>query len=226
MRAPAGLAGLHEGVYETTPGPAMVTLKVGEQPALTVATFASPNRCTLIVLTLDEERQPRETQYLVPLGHLMPYLEPDVRANIEDRRLQGMGPLRDIRQLAAMHRAFRQRRDLAKASGEQFFEELLYAKWVDPIGASLAAYECVRRNQRGLLPVVAGNMERYFPDLPDTAAILRLAGQPSAPRGVPLFVDGVRLFTADELALPFNAGLLDFGSPWTTWRGVVRVERS
>jgi hypothetical protein len=226
IRAPAGLDGLHEGVYEATPGPAMVTLKVGEQPALTLATFVSPNRCTLIVLTLDEERQPRIAQYLVPLGHLISHLDPEVRANIEDRRLQGIGPLWDIRQLAAMHRAFRQRRDLAKASSEQIFEELLYAKWVDPIGASLAAYECVRRNQRGWLPIVAGNMERYFPDLPDTAAILRLAGLPSMPRGVPLFVDGVRRFTGDELTLPFDAGLLDFGSPWTTWRGVVRVERA
>jgi hypothetical protein len=119
-----------------------------------------------------------------------------------------------------MHRAFRRRRDLTEELGSDVFLDLLYGKWVDPIGAALATYECVRRNQRDLLPAVAGNMSRYFPDLPDTAAIMALAGNPVPPRGVPLFQDGLRVLQ-NEVALPFPLGLLDFASPWTSWRGAV-----
>jgi hypothetical protein len=104
--------------------------------------------------------------------------------------------------------------------GQNVFLDLLYGKWVDPIGASLATHECVRRNQRQSLPTVAANMTRYFPDLPDTAAVLALAGTPGPPRGIPLFQNGLRLLQA-EVALPFPIGLLDFTSPWTSWRGAV-----
>ena len=131
-----------------------------------------------------------------------------------------VGPLQDIQSLAMMHRSFRRRRDLSGELGQNAFRDLLYGKWVDPIGASLATYECVRRNQREPLQIVAANMSRYFPDLPDTAAVMALAGMFVPPRGVPLFQDGLRVLQKD-IALPFPMGLLDFTSPWTSWRGAV-----
>jgi hypothetical protein len=200
-----------------------MTIAVGDQPTLTVAIFASPNRCTLITLVFDEEQQPRIAQYLVPLGHLIAFLHPDVRQKIDQRRQwMNIGPLKDVKSLAMMHRAFRRRRDLAEELGQGVFLDLLYGKWVDPIGASLATYECVRRNQRQYLPEVAANMSHYFPDLPDTAAILALAGTPVPALGVPLFQDGLRLLQ-NQVALPFPMGLLDFTSPWTSWRGAVSL---
>lgn len=220
---PVGMPGLREVVAHPAGGQRFVTIVVGDQPALTVASFASPNRCTLITLVFDELRQPRIAQYLVPLGHLMAFLDPDVRQKIDERRQwMNIGPLMDVQSLATMHRAFRRRRDLEEELGQGVFLDLLYGKWVDPIGASLATYECVRRNQRQPLPIVAANMDHYFRDLPDTAAIMALAGTPVPPRGVPLFQDGLRLLQK-EVALPFPIGLLDFTSPWTSWRGAVSL---
>jgi hypothetical protein len=69
--------------------------------------------------------------------------------------------------------------------------------------------------------MVTSNMMQYFSDLPDSAAIGRLAGIATEPRGVPLFIDGLRAFEPGRMALPFPAGLLDFRSPWTSWRGAV-----
>ena len=51
---------------------------------------------------------------------------------------------------------------------------------------------------------------------------MALAGTPVPPRGVPLFQDGLRLLQK-EVPLPFPMGLLDFTSPWTSWRGAVRL---
>jgi hypothetical protein len=214
------LPGIREMVASPAAGQFFLTLRVGEQPATTIACVAAPNRCTLVVLTLDH-RQPRIAQYLVPVGHLMMHLNPGIVQRINDRRQSGFGPLYDLRKLSLMHRAFRRRQDLAKECGQDVFEQLLHGKWVDPIGGALATYECVRRNQRHHLAEVAFNMNQYFADLPDTAAISRLVGQLAPPRGLPIFFDGLRVFKPAELPMPFNEGLLDFGSPWTSWRGAV-----
>jgi len=65
------MEGLREAVVHPPPGQFFLTLGVGAQPAYTFASFASPNRCALIVLTLDEDGAPRVGQYLLPLGHLL-----------------------------------------------------------------------------------------------------------------------------------------------------------
>ena len=86
--------------------------------------------------------------------------------------------------LALLSRAFRKRRKLAEEFKNHELDQLLMAKWLDPIGASLATYECVRRNQRKFLKKVASNMTDFFGDLPDTAAIARIAGDKNAPTRV------------------------------------------
>ena len=64
--------------------------------------------------------------------------------------------------------------------------DLLHAKWLDPIASSLAAHEALRRGRRNDLDEVVGNMKRYFSDIPDTAALVKLAGRdmdrPNGPR--------------------------------------------
>ena len=101
-------------------------------------------------------------------------------------------------------------------------EEMLYAKWVDPIASSLAAYELLRRNQRDHLPEVVRNMKRFFTEFPDTTSLAKLSGEPVAgPRGIPLFFDGLRAFPDYPDWLPLPAGRLDFNSPWTAWWAVV-----
>jgi hypothetical protein len=223
MQEPDDMAGVREAILEPPPGQCFVTMAIGNEPAYTVASIASPNRCTLIIVTLDEDGQPKVDQYLLPIGHLIGYLDPHVQQSLHYRNMY-RNPLQDVYKLTLLGRAFRKRRNIANEFRDADLQDLLYGKWLDPIGAALAAYECARRSPTdGRLPEVAGNMEKYFADLPDTAAIQRLARYKRAdPTGVPLFIDGLRAFENYEALLPFPAGLLDFSGPWTAWRGALR----
>ena len=227
-RQPNGMVGLSEVVMHPPTGQWFVSLAIGTQPTYTLASFASPNRCTLITLTLDEDGQPRVGQYLLPLGHLVENLDPEILANINLRYAEWDPPRRptalsDVYVLSLLSRAFRKRRKIEAEFKNNELEELLYSKWIDPIGASLATYECLRRNRKDPLKIVAMNMQRYFADLPDTSAIARLSGKAqTAHRGVPLFLDGLRAFRDYGRWLPYPAGLLDFSGPWTAWRGALK----
>lgn len=218
---PPEMKGMREAFVEHSAGQFFVTLAIADQPTYTIASFAIPNRCTLIVLTLGEQGEPRIGQYLLPLGHLIDHLDPEI-AN----RLKHRNQLQDVHLLALLSRAFRKRRKLEDEFKNHEVDQLLWAKWLDPIGGALATYECVRRNKRDSLAEVASNMATYFKDLPDTRAIQLLAKRPrdAAWSGVPLFLDGLRAFDNYSERLPFPAGLLDFSGPWTAWRGAVPVQ--
>jgi len=135
-------------------------------------------------------------------------------------------PLEDVRTLALLSRAFRQRRRIEREFNNSGLGDLLYSKWLDPIGASLATYESVRRGEKQYLAEVARNMELFFPDLPDTMAIRRLAGHlEQRPRGVPLFADGLRAFGPDKSWLPYEPASLDWSGQWTAWRSILTRPR-
>ncbi|HUS21095.1 MAG TPA: hypothetical protein VMZ66_03680, partial [Aeromicrobium sp.] len=209
-------------VAETTvavvPGELLVTFAIEAQPTYTVASLARPDHATLIVLTFDEEGQRRLSQYLLPLGTRV--TGRGAETNIDSRSV-----LRRVYTLARMIRAFRKRRRLSQEFTGREIDALLTGPWPDPIGAPLAAYELVRRRKAGeteRLAQAAEKMARAFPDLPDTAALARLAGiGDSVLSGVPLFLDGLRAFPDLDAWLPYPAGLLDFGGPWTAWRDAV-----
>ena len=201
-------------------GSQLVAFEIEGQIPYIVASFASPNRGTLITLTLDDEGNFRVSQYLLPLGHLLQHLPEEVRAQIEQRN-----HLNDVRFLAQASRAFRKRRALEKEVSSDMLNELLFAKWLDPIASSMAAYELVRRGRKNQMAEVVSNMKRFFPDLPDTWALAKLNGEPiDRPRGFPVFFDGIRAFPDYTKWLP-PAGNLDFASIWTAWRAVFRVAR-
>lgn len=212
---PAGLAGIRHLYQAREAGPQLVSFRIGETLPYTIASLASPNRATLITLTLDAEGAPLISQYLLPLGNLTANLAPFVQS-----RVRGRNALGDVKMLAETMRAFRNRRDVWKAFPDYVLGDILYAKWIDPIASTLAAYELVRRGRTEMLPEVVGNLSKYFPDLPDTAALARLAKLSSEPfQPVPLFLDGLRAFQENEQQLPLPASNLDFTSPWTAWRG-------
>ena len=216
-REPQSMEGLREAVMHPPPGQFFMTLIVGSQPAYTVASFASPNRCTLIALTLDEDDTPLVAQYLLPLGHLVQNLDPEVQDRIRERN-----QLKDVQVLAQLSRAFRKRRGTGTEFNRNEIDQLFNSKWLDPVAASMATYESLRRGQREHLMEVAANMSHFFPNLPDTSAIIRLSGTGNpAPHGTPLFLDGLRAFPKYDEWLPYPAGLLDFTGPWTAWRGAV-----
>lgn len=212
---PGDLAGVREFYLRRHAGPQLVSFRIDSSQAYTIASLASPNRATLIILTLDEDGAPLVSQYLLPLGTLVGNLHPLVSS-----RIAGRNQLSDVKMLAETIRAFRSRRDVWKALPDHTLDEVLYMKWVDPIVSALAAYELLRRGRTEALPEVVRNLTTYFPDLPDGAALARLAKLRDDPyRPIPLFLDGLRAFADIEQELPLPAANLDYTSPWTAWRG-------
>jgi hypothetical protein len=220
-KQPPNMPGIWEAYFSTLPGVHLVSFRTEDQAPYTVATLASPNRGMLITFTLDDDGKPRISQFLLPFGHLLDELPEAVRSRIVHRN-----HLQDVRFLAQASRAFRKRRDLRKAVSHEELMELLYAKWLDPIASSLAAYEFLRRGQPGEIVEVVRNMKRYFADLPDSAALAKLSGKRARrPKEVPLFFDGLRAFPNVNW-LPLPASHLDFTSPWTAWRDAVGMNAS
>jgi hypothetical protein len=153
---------------------------------------------------------------MLPIGHLIGTLPDEVRWRVESRNA-----LQDVRMQAQAHRAFRKRRDVAKELPGYWLRDMLYTKWVDPIGCCLAMYELLRRGQRNEVAAALENMGHYFGDLPDTSALARIAGRDSPPpNGTPLFLDGVRALP--DAALPLPASHLDYTGTWTVWRAAVK----
>jgi len=214
------MAGIRHLRIESTPGPKLFSFRLPKQPAWTVASLATANRATLVTISVDTDNAVRVSQFLLPLGHLIKQLPPEISGRVRSR----FRPLNDMRALATAGRAFRQRSDIAREMSSEQLNELLHAKWIDPIGSSLVAYQALRRSRKKDVGIAAGNLMRFFPTLPDGAALARLAGRPDAPArpaGVPLFIDGLRAYPDYADWLPLPAGLLDFSGPWTSWRGAV-----
>jgi hypothetical protein len=215
---PDAMPGIREAYFPRQEGWRLVSFRIDGGAPYTVTSLASPNRAMLITLTLDGEDTVRVSQYLLPFGHLVQNLPPAVAQTLRERNQLG-----DVKFLAQASRAFRKRRDLTKELPVEQLGELLYAKWLDPIASSLAAYECIRRDRQDQMQGVIENVRAYFPDLPDTAALAKLMGWDVArPEGPPLFLDGLRAFTPDRAWLPLPAGHLDYASPWTAWRAAVK----
>ncbi len=83
---PGDMDGIQHAYRKAEAGPLLVSFRAGGSP-YTIASFASPNRATLITYTLDDDGTPRIGQYLLPLEHLIPNMDPDVQ-----RQLQGRSP--------------------------------------------------------------------------------------------------------------------------------------
>jgi hypothetical protein len=220
---PRDLIGVREAYHAAASGPLLVSFRTGDVP-YTIASLASPNRAMLITYTLDDDGAPQIGQYLLPLEHLIPNLNPTVRDRLLARNL-----LMDVRTLARANREFRKRRDVFAQLEKNEKSDLISAQLLDPIALALAAYELIRRGKKQDIGLIVRDLERYFPDLPDTAALKKLAGETAAlPAGVSLFMDGLRAFPeyTGELPehaarLPLPAGHLDFGASWTSWRAAV-----
>lgn len=200
------------------PGPQLVSFRLPGSVDWTYASLTTPNRVTLLTFTLDEDGDARVCQYLLPIGHLVDQLPGDLPAYVGSR----VSPLDDVRNLATATRAFRRRGDLGRHIPAHLLEELVAAKWVDPIGSALVAYQALRRGNKALVRQVATNMLTFFPELPDSAALATRSGMTvPRPAGVPLILDGLRAYPDFASWLPLPAGLLDGSGPWTTWRGAV-----
>lgn len=212
---PDGMPGLKEAVFRGYRGPILVSMRINGDASHTIASATFPNRATLIVVTLDEFGALVLSQYLLPIGNMVRNMPPFVSQIVE-----GRNQLADLKMLAEAERAFRNRRNMHGGVPAGFLEDVLSAKWIDPIAAAMVGYEFIRRRQSEDLPIVVRNMMTYFSDLPDSAALAHLTGSDLAGpmQGVPLFLDGLRAYGDGRLPLPASA--LDYNSPWTAWRAV------
>jgi Caspase domain len=202
----------------TEAGQRFISVRLTGKAPLTFASYALPNRATLFILTQDESGEIGVHQYLLPIRHLVPNLQP------EERRFFDAPPLQTIRFMALAQKQLAEARRLTRGTTDpavydQWFD-LLNGKWLDPVMAIMACYE-LQRSGEALGSVVMNNLTQYFGQLPDVAAISARLGAPTKPPdAVPMFLAGVRAFP--ELELPLPKGKLDFSSPWTSWVGAVR----
>jgi hypothetical protein len=209
--------GVRHFYQSSKPGPRLVSLR-WQGKTYTVASVAMPHRATLLTVTRDAEDVWRIGQYVLPLGMQAHQLSVKVVRGLQ----QGSSPLEKLLFLAQAQRAFRRRNVLLNEFRTGDLNQLLHAKWLDPVGSAMASYELIRRDSLARLPEVVTNMRKYFPELPDTLALGRLSNLMSdaLPNGPPLFHDGLRAWPKLEWPLPVSH--LDFSSPWTAWRLAVK----
>lgn len=216
------LPGIRELYLQAEPGPQLLSFTVEGRPAYTIASLVMKNRSTLVTVTEDAAGRFQIAQYLLPVGTLTDRLDVAVQSRLGDRN-----PLADVRDLATFHKAFRARRRVLPDVPDGDLWDLLYGKWVDPVGPSLAAYELLRRGNREHMPTVVHNMINYYPDLPDTTALARLAAEDDSAlpelEGPPLFLDGLSAFGDVRSMLPLPVSHLDYSGPWTAWRAAVQL---
>ena len=211
-----GLPGLLELRHHAAPGSLLVSFAIGDAAVRTIASYAMPNRATVITVTGtpdDVEIQ----QLLLPIHGLEAFLEETVR------NLLPMHPLRAVKFLAQSQRLLARRRSVSGSTGQasEWFDSL-NGKWLDPMMGIVAGYEMLRMGRGQDLGTALDNLARYFAELPDTAALLRLAGRTPAtpPAGAPLIADGFAAFPDGTFtALPDSKR--EYGTLWTMWRNAV-----
>jgi hypothetical protein len=164
---------------------------------------------------------------MLPIGKLIGQLDPMVRYRIES------DPLNIVRYMSLVQGQFARKRAFETEGNESnTWMELVYGKWIDPVMSLIAAYYLIRHGKAGpnakesdksLLNTITGNLRTYFGDLPDIAAIERMMGKKvKLPSATPIILDGVLSFESEigkVLKLPQSK--LEYGSPWTSWRGAV-----
>lgn len=217
---PQNMPGIREFYFANkNASPELVSFRINDGPPYTIASLASKNRAMLITITSLEGCGVNISQYLLPIGGLVDEMALRIEQHLRQTSLH------DILFLARAAKAFRGRKNLELQLKHDQLTELLDQKWLDPIACAMAAYEFIRRGKENDLKVAVANMQKYFADVPDTAALAILSGIPAAgrPLGVPLFSDGLQAFPDYEQWLPLPANHLDFTSPWTAWRSAVSI---
>ncbi|HMF57586.1 MAG TPA: hypothetical protein VK619_14685, partial [Pyrinomonadaceae bacterium] len=218
------LPGIFEWREPAPKGPHLLSLKMPGQHPITYAIFCLPNRATFIVLAEDADGQLIMHQYMLPIHKLLKHLDSKPRDYVKKKNQLSL-----VRTMFLAQNQFARKRPLVNQKGEQNYDlnELIYGKWLDPVMSFIAAYELIRRGiskQRNLLKSMVKNLRRYFPEIPDTEAIAKLIDEKwKMPIGSPLLLDGVLAFDEDveQHVLPLPPNKVDYGSPWTAWRGAV-----
>jgi hypothetical protein len=225
MEKVIGLEGVFHHRAIVKPGSQLISIALPGRAPVTFASWALPNRAALFVFTEDRNGKLEMWQMLLPIHSLSRHL-PGVVA--ERAREQG---LRLIRHLVLQQDRFAQRASQTPVTGEEKenLKWLLDGKWLDPLLALTSIFELARRGavakegakMRGAL----ANLELYFGQLPDVAAakqVLDSRINRPLPPGAPLLRESLLRLPKLLEQLPLPAGLLDYGSIWTSWVGAVK----
>ncbi len=208
---------------ECPAGPKCIELRLQGFTDTRYATVVLPNRVTVLIIVANDDSTVDVQQYVLPLS-----AEP-----------AGPQPW-DMRIIELAQRFY----SSVDRVPDYVIEQLLEAKFIDPILGCLAGYLLVRQGQaeryRGdpgpspgnpqltLSPML--NMLRLFPGVPDSHVVAGLADPAhraehfanAASQGLPLFMEGFSALSAakesnlDPFLQSFRHSLL-IGSPWTAW---------
>src|SRR5262249_7070799 len=147
--------------------------------------------------------------------------------------LKKQEPLPMLRYMSTAQRLFAMQAPIegnTHRQSDDYWLDLLFGKWLDPVMALISCYELIRRgaaeSQRNIMREVLHNMRTYFPGIPDTEIIAMLVGEPhSPPTTTPLLMDGFMALGATDILLLGEEGL-DFDSIWTSWRNTLPLSES
>jgi hypothetical protein len=212
-----GFPGLYEVIARDLPaGHHYVSVATGQQVPVTFGIVTVPNRVTLVTVT-------HSTRGSLRIQHLV--LSP---SHLEGHQGFPMPPvserLRAVRRIVEIQRAFAKGLELRELLTANELDELLYLKCMEPTVCFLAAYELVRRGTMDKLPMVVGNLRRFYGSLPDVEALAKLGERPDLPWTVPdqppLVLDGLMAFDLMREKHPRLPRHADFRGPWSIWRGV------
>jgi hypothetical protein len=212
-----GFPGLFEYAGRPAGGGLLVSFVSGDRAPISIASYALPNRATVITVTR------RDTglginQLLLPIRSLQPNLDPQVRQQLPDN------PLRAVKFVAQAQRLLARRRSIAESTGPSLeWDSALYGKWLDPMMAIVACYELIRQGRIPEIHTPLGNLEQYFGELPDTVALRQLVSPGATlppPRWPPLVIDGFAAFDGARFEVLPQSRLAP-SDLWTTWRNAV-----
>ncbi len=156
-RSLLGPAGLAEYAWATSPGPHWLSIGTAGQRPIAFAVTVLPNRLSLLVFHRDVDDNVAIYQYL-------PALVPGPQDFPDSRRFAVRFPL--LQRSELIQRAYLAGR---LERPQQNAEDLLYAKWIEPIAGVLGGYILLRVDPTNpLLDIASGNMVRYFGELGDS----------------------------------------------------------
>jgi len=206
---------VRHAALKRAPGDRFLWLHPQGLASLAVATFAFPNRATLVVLAEEDSGAIALRHFNLPLHALAKHLDPRIPAS-----MPGVPILQTVKFIARAQREFERHRPVRPASGpgRAMWDGLLAGAWLDPVMAAIAGCELIRRGQPDALPSLVSNLRAHFPGLPDTEGLARLAGlEWELPTSPPMLLDCLQAF-GSELDLPLPRGRLDYRGPWSVWR--------
>jgi hypothetical protein len=232
------LEGVAQLALPARPGAQLLSLQVDQEPVRTFVSWALPDRVTLIVLSASVTGKLAVWQFILPVAHLVGGLPAITRTYLGyEMALAGnqsvdLGPiLLTVRTMFDFQNVFSANRTIAPPDPDEKerWNEILYAKWLDPVTSLIVCYDIIRRGTEDLRSVardiVLPNLRTYYRGIPDIESISErlVPGSGTQPSQPPLFTEGLFAFPDWPENLPYPAARLDYGALWTTWRGVVEA---